>query len=470
MSPTNNLTYIVAITSVEAESHLAHGQDLIGGFAIEKSQLDGVSDIATLISLFHLDIPDSPLAPDRPLDILEVPANPFMQVRHAVGPLDPRAVLGGIIEFPPFGGSGIVAAGGVEAELLWIEPTRASIGTRLLRYYPGQSTPTLLATFEGLARGWWNEEKGTLAAMPPSHLIGPTLTRHWGEVPVDIEIGSDGVPTALTMVTSQVPEEESGFEMTEAGLFIKTIAYEPDLQIHELHLIGKVNTLPVRVVRTLREEDGTILAFCMALLLDMPAAFSLGFDRWAMAMASITVPLDRVNAQMQPVEAPTFDMSEAPVVNLLPAETDDTQRIVSQALMIVSAVAPSGWQKAAVLIQPIGHSSVAQGVAIVPSDEGEAAGSPVAFPLVPSALHAYGAWLKQQNVDAEAGAPLSVRLDFDAGENSVDIDLNFLNEPDFADETTVEDWRAELETFPRSEENTPAWLRTRVEGTDDDDE
>lgn len=461
-------TYIVAVTSVEAESHLAHGQDMVGGFAIEKSQIEGVADVASFISLFHLDLPGSPFSDDRPLDILEIPANPFLQVRHAVGPLDPRAVLGGIVEFPPFTGSGTVkAAGGVEADLLWMEPTRASIGTRLLRYYPGQREPKLLATFEGLARGWRNESTGTYASMPPSNLTGPALTRPWGEVPVDIEVDEDGMPTAVTMVANVPPEDEPGFEQAESGLFVKRLPYSEELRIHELHLIGKVNTIPVRVTRTLRAEDGQILAFCIALILDMPAVLSLEFQRWAQAIATITVPIEDVHAQMQPVEPPAWDVADAPAVNLLPPETDDTQRIVSQALMLISAVAPMGWKKAAVLVQTIGHSSVAQGVALVPTEDGTASPSPL--PLVPSALHAYGAWLKQQNVDAEAGAPVSVRLDFDAAANSVDIDLNYLNEPDFADEATAEDWQLELASFPRTPEKTPAWLLRRAEMDADSD-
>ena len=454
-------TYIVAITSVEAESHLSHGQDMVGGFAIDKAQIEGVTDVAGFISLFHLDLPGSPFAPDRPLDILEIPANPFLQVRHAVGPLDPRAVLGGIVEYPPFTGSGTVKAGGVEADLLWMEPTRASIGTRLLRYYPGQSEPRLLATFEGLARGWRNESSGKHVSMPPSNLLGPVVTRPWGEVPVDVELGMFGTPTSVTMVANVLPEDEPGFVQAESGLYVKTLPYSDDLRIHELHMIGKVNTIPVRVARTLRAEDGQILAFCIALILDMPAVMSLEFQRWAQAIATITVPIEDVHAQMQPVEPPSWDMSEAPAVNLLPPEADDTQRIVSQALMLISAIAPMGWTKAAVLVQTIGHSSVAQGVAIVPTEDGTASPSPL--PLVPSALHAYGAWLKQQNIDAEAGAPVSVRLDFDAAANSVDIDLNYLNEPDFADEATAEDWQLELASFPRTPEKTPAWLLRRAE-------
>lgn len=455
-------TYALAITARQADSYIEQGIDFFGGFAVEATAIEGIVDISAFISLFHLDLPGSPFAPDRPVDILEVPANPFLQVRHAVSPVDKRAVFGGIVEFEPYDGTGTVRAGETETDLLWIEPTRLSIGSRLMRYYPGQSEPQVRGIYHGVTWGWEDCVTGHFRAFTPSHLVGSAISRIWGEAPVDLETNAVDALVAVQMVCPQLPEEESGFELVESGLFAKRIAYHDDLHLHEPHLVGTVNSIPVRVVRTMQDDSGTTFAFCVAMLLDMPLVFSRGFERWAQGVAVTTVPFDEVeNLHLQAVEVIHVNPDIIPVVTVLPTDEEDVQRILGQAFLVLSSLLPQGWTRASVIVQIIGEA-IGVGGEVVLSD-GQQGATTEQIELIPSAFKAYGMWFKEQNVDSEAGAPLSVRFDFEAGTRNVGIELNYVNELEAAENVPLEQWAIEVERFPRSAENTPQWLAQRVE-------
>lgn len=455
-------SYALAATARQADSYIEQGIDFFGGFAVEATAIEGIVDISALISLFNLDLPGSPFAPDRPIDILEVPANPFLQVRHAVSPIDKRAVLGGIVEFPPYDGTGTVRAGEIETDLLWIEPTRLSIGSRLLRYYPGQREPQVRGIYHGVTWGWEDCETGHFRAFTPSHLVGSAISRVWGETPVDIETDAAEAPVAVQMVCPQPPEEESGFEHVESGLFAKRIAYHTDLSLHEPHLVGRVDSIPVRVVRTMNAENGKTLAFCVAILLDMPLVFAHGFERWAQGVAVKTVPFDEVeDLHLQTVEVIQVNPDIIPVVTVLPTDEDDAQRILGQAFLLLSSLLPQGWTKASILVQVIGEA-IGVGGEVTMSD-GQGGMTTEQIESIPSAFKAYGIWFKEQHLDPQAGAPLSVRFDFEAGTRNVDIELNYMNEPEGAESVPAEQWAIEVERFPRGDGKTPQWLAERVE-------
>lgn len=455
-------TYALAVTSRQADSYIKQGIDFFGGFAVEATALEEVLDLSALISLFHLDLPGSPFASDRPIDILEVPTNPFLQVRHAVSPIDKRAVLGGIVEFEPYDGTGTVRAGEIETDLLWIEPSRLSTGSRLLRYYPGQREPQVRGIYHGVTWGWEDCTTGEFRVFTPSHLVGSAISRIWGETPVDIETDAKDSPVAVQMVCAKLPEEESGFELVESGLFAKRIAYHEDLHLHEPHLVGQVNSIPVRVIRTMEDDNGTTLAFCVAMLLDMPLVFARGFERWAQGVAVKTVPFDEVeNLHLQKLKVPHVDLDTMPVVTLLPIDEEDVNRILGQAFLLLSSLLPQGWIKASVLVQVIGEAIGVGGEVTTP--DGQTGTTTEQIESVPSAFKAYGIWFKEQNIDPQAGAPLSVRFDFEAGTRNVNIELNYMNEPEGAESVPLEQWAIEVDRFPRADEKTPEWLRQKVE-------
>ncbi|MBP3223345.1 MAG: hypothetical protein J6M18_05400, partial [Actinomycetaceae bacterium] len=294
-----SISYTLLITPSQADSYMNDGIDLCGGFAIVSSDIASVVRVEDFISLFHGTIDGSPFSPDRPVDILEIPADPFVQARHAVGPLDPRAVLGGIIELPPFDGTGRVQTALTSADLLWIEPTRIPIGSQLKRYYPGRPEPQHVATYHGVAWGWQAEATQSFSAFIPSPFIGATIQRDWGDVPVDVEYGDDGSIVALTLISPTEPKMEQGFEKIESGMWAKRIAYRPGMEVREKHMVGRVGNIPVRILRTMRDEDGELFAFCVSLLLDMPLVLASGFVRWGQAYAVTTVPFVSVKPSVQ---------------------------------------------------------------------------------------------------------------------------------------------------------------------------
>ena len=455
-----SVTYALAVTASQADSYVNDGVDFFGGFAVDARILENLVSSDALIPLFNLDLPGSPFAPDRPIDILEVPANPFIQARHAVGPQDSRAILGGIIEYPPYDGTGVVRLGNEETDLLWIEPTRLSTGSRLLRYYPGQKEPQLRAVFHGITWGWENVETGEFCAFTPSNLIGPSLTRAWGSIPVDIEYDNDGNPSAVQMVSPAMNENEGGFEPVESGFYAKRIAYQDDMDIFEPHIIGRINSIPVRVIRTLAREDGTILAFCVALILDMPLVLNSGFDRWNQAFAVITVPIDEVEAQMQPITPPELTVKDLPAATLVPDDAPPLDRMVTHIFTLASAVAPLEWEKASILVQLVGNTAASGGVASYTDSSGEE--QTVPFDFVPSAISSYATWIKENNLNNDNVAPISIVFNLNAQGRNVNIALNYDDEPEFAEGIDKLEWQREVEKYPRPDNDMPQWLRERI--------
>ncbi len=458
-----SITYALPLTPVQADRHLEEGRDLAAGFAIDLAQIEGVTKVADFISLFNLAIPGTPFAADRPIDILEMPANPYMQVRNAVGPLDPRSIFGGIIEFPPFTGSGLVRGGGVSADLLWLEPTRVSVGSRIVRYYPGNPEPQVRAIYHGVTWGWENTKTGVFKAYEPSNLIGPAIRRDWGELSVDLEIGAGGTPVAVQMVSPVKPEQEEGFELVESGFWAKRIAWDDSLQVFEPYAAVKVNGVPARAVRTMRDDEGNAFALCIAELLDMPLVLERGFGRLSMAVAEAVVPLDRIEARIMPLTITDYDVSDREAVTLKDEPREDLDRIATHLHLLLDAVAEKPWLKAAVQVQLVGDSVAATGVTVAATEEGDP--DPADLPFVPNAIGAFATWLKRTNVIRGEGAPLSILFEIDKQANQVNITPNYLSEPDFADLASAEDWRAELSRYPRAQDKVPAWMKERAAGS-----
>ena len=144
----------LAVSAGQADSYLQNGLDFFGGFAVDANEVAQVTEVGDLISLLNADMAGSPFSPDKPIDILQVPANPFIQTRLAVGPLHEQAFMGGVVEHPPFNGSGIAQAAGVRTQLMWVEPTRLTTGSRLWRFFPGSEEPELRGVYHGIAWGW----------------------------------------------------------------------------------------------------------------------------------------------------------------------------------------------------------------------------------------------------------------------------------------------------------------------------
>ena len=468
-----SVNYQLAISSGQADSYLTTGLDLVTGFAIDAAAAAGVTDVADLIALQCCD--SRAFAPDHPIDILHMPAGPFVQVRHAVGPLSPDAFMGGIIENPPFNGSGVTQGGGVSTDLLWIEPTRLTAGTHLWRFFPRTSEPELLGVYHGIAWGWETVKTGKFTACIPSQFIGPIVTREWGAMPAEVELSEDtNEPVALTMVAPGKPTGEEGFEQLPTGLWAKRITYHTDLAIYEHQDVGRSKHAPVRVIRAVRDESGAIVAHAASMIPDTPFASALGFKRIAQGTSAVLVPFDEIREKASREARPTtWNLTNRPVITLKPARARDNtnaQALVSDILAMLANVAPSGWQSLRLHIQIVGQMAHFAALATVPGgntgDEASAEPQSITLKLLPTSVLHYVSQLKKISYQEELGAPYVLTLEF-TPDGHANLAGNREMEPRWADQVPASVWREDLKAFPRTDAHIPEWLNRRLEDKED---
>ena len=465
-----SVMYQLAVSPHQAESFLEHGVDFFGGFGVDAAEVTSLNDVEELIALFHCDMAGSPFAVDQPIDILKVPAGPFVQARHAVGPQHPEAFLGGVIEFPPFDGSGTVTAGGVSTDLLWIEPARLTEGSQLWRFYPGIAEPELMGVYHGIAWGWETVKTGTFTACIPSQFLGPVTLRSFGLAPVDVELDESGTqPAALTIVAPAEPPDEGGFEELPTGLWAKRIEFHEGLDIFEYQVQGRYHTIPVRVTRRVSGAPGTDApaAQVCAVLLDTPAAAAAEFDRYAQALHMAVAPFEDIEDQVAREARPgSWDVSERPAISIRPSRehsATDTQSLVTDILSLLGAVAPIGWESIQYLVQLV-DKEVNYSAAAFRSSE-DTGQETQTIRVVPTAILHYMNQIKLNMAKPGEGAPFSMLFTFQQDGNA-GLTLNFTDAPPWSSSVSPVSWRAELAAFPRDEDHIPEWLRSIVEGTD----
>jgi hypothetical protein len=468
--------YQLAVSPAQAKSYLENGFDFFGGFAVNAADVVDITDVADLITLLNCDMPGSPFSPDKPIDILHVPSGPFVQARQAVGPMDPQAFLGGIIEAPPFDGSGVAKVNDISTPLMWVEPARLTNGTQLWRFYPGISEPELRGVYHGVAWGWETVRTGKFKACVPSQFIGPVTLRPWGLAPVDVEVDKDtGTLTAVTIVAPGKPPEE-GFEPLPTGLWAKRIAYHEGLDVFEFQAQGRYHSIPVRILRQLSDSPNSIKATkaqVCAMLLDAPAAAASGFSRYAQGIHTAIVPIDDVTERISREGRPaTWDVTQRPAITIHSArirDNTDTQSLVTDILTLLAAVAPDGWRHLRFLIQMIGDQIHFSAAATIPPandadpHEGENGDHLIPLRLVPTATLHYARQIKRNLAKPNEGAPFSMLFQF-TPEGTANVTLNTTDAPPWADAVTHEAWSKEITAFPRSAEHTPEWLRSFLEG------
>lgn len=456
------IVYQLAVTSGQADSYLTKGLDLVSGFAVDAGAAAGITDVAELVSLLCCDPRAYPA--NKPIDILQMPAGPFVQVRRAVGPLSPDAFMGGIVEAAPFTGSGTTSGGGVTTDLMWIEPTRLTAGTRLWRFFPGSAEPELRGVYHGIAWGWETVKTGNFTACIPSQFIGPILTREWGALPVEMELDEETQePVALTMVSPNAPTAEEGFQELPTGLWGKRISYHSDLHICEHQDVGRYKHTPVRIIRAVADENGQVLAHAFSLVLDTPFAHALGFKRISQGTNAILVPFKEIteNASREAVPK-TWDVRERPAVTLTAARernNTDPQALVADILAMLTNVAPSGWESIKLHIQMVGQMAHFAALAVV---NGEAE----TLKLLPTSILHYVSQVKKISYKEEVGAPYVLTFDFEP-DGHANLTANRDQEPRWAGQVPSKIWREDLAAFPRSAEHIPEWLNGRLEDVDE---
>ncbi|MFT0848782.1 hypothetical protein VR010_13665 [Actinomycetaceae bacterium L2_0104] len=475
-----SVVYQLAVSAGQADSYLQNGLDFFGGFAVDANEVAQVTEVGDLISLLNADMAGSPFSPDKPIDILQVPANPFIQTRLAVGPLHEQAFMGGVVEHPPFNGSGIAQAAGVRTQLMWVEPTRLTTGSRLWRFFPGSEEPELRGVYHGIAWGWETVKTGNLKACIPSVFTGPILPREWGILPVEVELDEGtSKPVALTMVTPGQPRQEEGFEELPTGLWAKRIAYHEDLNIFEHQDVARYRNIPVRVIRAVTGKEGKLMAHIVSLAVDAPLAQASGFSRYAQGTNTLITSFDDLTDRASREARPnTWDVSSRPAVTLKASRTrdnSDAKALMADIFGLLTNVAPTGWSKLRLYIQLVGQMAHFAASVAVPNDEEEASSEEeastkdVTINLLPTAILHYVGQLKKVLYREEVGAPYVLVFEFDAqGQANVTINLN--DEPRWAHQVPAQVWSADLKMFPRSQENIPQWLAGKTEEAQTEDQ
>ncbi len=484
-----SVVYQLAVSAGQADSYLKNGLDFFGGFAVEASKVSRVTEVGDFISLFGLGTTGSPFSPDKPIDILQVPANPFIQTRLAVGPLHEQAFMGGIVEHPPFNGSGMARGAGIETELLWVEPTRLTTGAHLWRFFPGSAEPELRGVYHGIAWGWETIKTGAFKACIPSVFTGPILPREWGILPVEVELDEEtSKPVALTMVTPGQPRGEEGFEELPTGLWAKRIAYHEDLNIFEHQDVARHQNIPVRIVRAVTADDGELKAHVVSLALDAPLTQAAGFSRYAQATSTAIVAFSALtNRASREARPNTWDVSSRPAVTLKASRArnnSDAQALMADIFALLTNIAPTGWSRLKLYIQLVGQMAHFAASATVPEDKDddaaltdsssaesttstnafgteEVATKEITVNLLPTAILHYVGQLKKVLYREEVGAPFVLVFEFDTqGKANVTVNLN--DEPRWAHQVPPKVWRDDLASFPRSPENIPEWLTSKT--------
>lgn len=495
-----SIIYQLAVTPWQVNRYLSEGAEDFCGFALNAASIESVRDADDLRDLLLCKICESDFPANQPLNILKVPLDPFVHARRAVGPLHPDAFMSGVIENAPYDPSGVVGAGGITAELLWIEPGRLTAGSELWRFHSGGTEPELVAVYHGVAWGWEDARTGTFIAADPSKLMGPVVKRDWGTIAVDVE--TDGVnPTAVTLVAQKKPPEE-GFEKLPTGLWTKRIEYHKDLLIYENRLSAVARGVPVRITRLAPSPKGTE-ALGFALLIDASYAIGNRVFRIAPGAFFCLMPIDEMEKQVRSEGLPyRWDSSHSPAVTMLPSHERsnyDITSLLKDIHALIESIAPEKWNMCTIIVQAVGKQFHYGGNFHIPNsseDEGDHSGAketgteslggngkagqpgdvsgqdgggkalsgrpsrPVyggiveEVSLLPGAILEYVGQIKKLAATPERGAPLAFTLQISAlGETKLNV--TYEEEPPLIESITPEAWAAEIEEFPRP--NPPEW-------------
>ncbi|QJC21177.1 hypothetical protein [Arcanobacterium buesumense] len=451
-------TYLVAVSDSQAQSFLDHGYDLVAGFAVDAAEVAEVTDVSALLDLLHLRFPDSPFSDDAPLDVLHIPADAFTHARQAVGPLHPQAFRGGVIDFAPYDGTGVAEGGGVRTDLLLLDPCRLTAGSRLWRFFPGESEPVLRGVYHGIAFGWENIETGSFVAGVPSPYAGAVVQRDWGEIPCDVEV-VDGQPVALTLVAPFAPDNEEGFEQLNNGLWAKRIAYDDSLRVFTQLAVAQLSGIPVRILRAVSTSDGEIKFHIVSLLTDAPYCSQVNFQRWAGATyTALAAPEHLENKGKQEATPVSWSVADRPAVTATrtePFNITDQNALVQEVFNLLGQTTPPSWTEVSLQVQIIGDHVVYEANAKLGEDQG------ARLKVIPTAILHYLRQLKKLRIASGEGPFFTIVLHA-VKEGQGTVSLNAKVQPPYADQVPQDQWLSELAIVEKSGHEVPEWLSAKV--------
>ena len=458
-----SVTYLLAVSEPQAQAFLDHGYDLVAGFAVDAAQAADITEVADFIKLLCLDFPGSPFAPDKPINIVHLPSDPFVQARAAVGPLDERAFRGGIIELGSYDGSGVATVGDFSTDLVLLDPTRLTVGSRLWRFTPGSSEPELRGVYHGIAFGWENMMTGTFKAGVPTPFVGPVVERPWGTVPVDVEVDGDKA-TAITLVAPAKPPMEEGFEELESGMWAKRIEADDSTRIFTQILVGELTGIPVRVIRTVATPDKKLMLQVVSLLPDAPYNTGARMQRWSTGTFTSLAKPESLTQQRRQEAAPlTWSQENRQLVTAKtnePVDIDNEEALVQMALSLLAQTAPDNWQNLMVRMQFVGTSTIYEAHALLPENK------LARLRVIPTAVIHYMRRIKQIPSERNKVPFLTAILRMEkSGKGNIQINAD--TQPQWHDLVQPNDWKTELELYPRSQEDVPTWMIDKLKNADE---
>lgn len=457
------------------------GFDICGGFALPAEEVSDVRDIPTLLRIGQGTLEGAPYRADEDLFLLRVPAHPLIQARLACGPVDVRAVMGGVVEVPPFTGLGKVTfkvAGHTRScELYWMEPSRVVDGSQVIRLSTDGSEHVEL-TYRGIELGWEDRE-GSFHVSLPSQFLGSMITRPWGTLPAEVHyVGEE--PHHVTMLATSNPEYEEGFIQGENGLWSKEIPYSSSLDVFQLRAMARYRNVPVAVLTAFAqpvpgqafrktstdnspEGEATehMVALVSPLIADSLLASQLGFERFTQGMFTATIPLSELTEQsMHEARPHSWAVAGRSLLTEEVSELKDFTKpegVINEILSLAANVAPEGWKQMRILAQVVGRT--VHFAAMARTGDGEELSDPITIPLLPTAIIHLCGQLKRVLARPGEGAPFTLLIAVDEN-GHVNFSADSHTEPHWADEVPAEVWREELSLFPRDE--VPSWLTARL--------
>ena len=217
---------------------LQQGYDHVGGYVARAPEVAGVSP-AQLVCEWGLSYPGSPFA-DQPehLDVLRFRRHPLMALREP-GPADPRPWPTYPIGF---------LLGPSSAPVWHLERTRLPVAAELWRRTASEET--LLATFEGPARGW----RGSRGYHPPTDLVGTRAV--WHDLDLPAELSRDGATVELIVVGRTAPAH---FREVRPDIWRQSVPRSEVDRVFEPVLTCTYRDVPCRILQRTQDRSRLLL-------------------------------------------------------------------------------------------------------------------------------------------------------------------------------------------------------------------
>lgn len=495
-----------AVTPQMAAAYVRQGLDRVAGYVVRANEVATVTSTADLIELHGLAFEGSPFRADQPIHVLHLPQPPSGMLLRASGGTTPEQVAqrgGGFLERPPFRGDGKAAVGDLEVDLMWLEHTRLTPGTRLWRFDPGADEPTLVGSYHGVVFGWQDHENDdAFRVLATRGMVGTVAVTADGVFPCDVRTDDEGNPTVVTVVAYSQEAEAKGFTKTKAGTWARQLAFREVTALAENHASARWHGLPVRIIDEGTGQDGKNYVRLFAVGRDAAAAERLGMDKMDAGCYETTAPVEALTDIVRSQRVPRQWANEAqlegaadgpgavlgaaakpssavgpdgkpallnqvnsPMVGLpMAAGADDApdpnhplNRFAGQLQRIAQGVvngAPLGWQRIRVLCTMVGNF----GQVMVAATDAD--GTEKGMNRVPGDVAKALAEIRHLSAEPERGTWFTTLVTI-TPEGKLTVTSNVNTEPKFTKEITAEHLREEARQFPRTPEHTPQWLAAK---------